>query len=73
MMLMMTMTLMIYYQLLLCALCFVSTGLPAEGYFVVCFWCAKTMMWGVFIMGSARSFTKKYFESSSGLVQSNQM
>ncbi|XP_020601195.1 heme transporter HRG1-like [Orbicella faveolata] len=46
-------------------------GLPAEGYFVVCFWSAKTVMWGVCTMGSARSFTKKYFESSPGLVQNN--
>lgn len=53
------------------AACFVSTDLPADGYFVVCFWSAKTMMWGVFTIGSARSFTKKYFESSPGLVQNN--
>jgi len=48
-------------------------GLPAEGYFIVCLWCAKTTMWGVFTIGSARSFTKKYFESSPGLVQNNRM
>ncbi|KAL9966214.1 hypothetical protein ACROYT_G024257 [Oculina patagonica] len=43
-------------------------GLPAEGYFVVCIWTVKTMMWGIFILLSARKFRKKYFESSPGLV-----
>ncbi|XP_078377041.1 uncharacterized protein LOC144660310 [Oculina patagonica] len=45
-----------------------ETGLPAEGYFVVCFWTVKTVMWGIFTLLSARKFRKKYFESSPGLT-----
>ncbi|KAJ7389843.1 hypothetical protein OS493_028812 [Desmophyllum pertusum] len=44
-------------------------GLKADGYYVVCIWSFKTLIWGVFTLMSARKFRKKYFEAFPGLVQ----
>jgi len=44
-------------------------GVDPKGYYVVCFWTVKTLVWGFSTFMAARKFRKTYYDEELGLVQ----